>query len=916
MLGNEKKFYKLEYVEPIEHFNSVTESVNWDNAIVPNATDFNGTLMDLFEISSFANINSTLTDPKFPGITTTAATANYIFQLTGVSESSENVNMGTVSDLLGGSSSTSAIALQPFFQTLTVSFSSEGFTTFNTSATSAKEVFMHNYVVMDRGFFTKSLEVFDSQGDTLPVILDNNRAFQYIAEGKDFIVDTEYFDPDGLIDFIEISAFIDAVADANKIKKWTFDTNGADDDKIQIIKSLDGIFDLTSNAPNRIIKLTVKLVDTNSNTYEIQSEFLKLVQFPFFPNDFKINAIIQNKKVGEHPKGTIIVRDIAPETLRKINFAIYRAGVGNPDTSDFNKVFFKGQDFICAGFDCSFDFSIDEWVFERAANYQLTVWAALTTESADWNSIITAKTLSFPVAFRVFETAKILQAVERNAGDYRPEEEINLVMQLRDEDFSNLFNDLRVFITPFRCSDESSACTSMDINFLADNFLYDPATGYNYYFFRELFIDSNGNTLQDGNFVRVVGTVEDVRQKHESIINPLLTTRCKTNGAGFFPNLLNILHYLTGITADACVSDRPALVTETNNAADENRLVIDEDKVLQIPTLECTACLNIDKNNTYLENLEQELFCSSWYTFNEAAIDRFDLTITNSNSDLSKDEKDAQFIKFSVPFELLVFNDLSLMKQAAALDGTEPNTIGDLIFDAANLLFTGIANPLIEIPEGQTAAGIVTNTGFDCNFSKPLTTTNIDGMLFYKIKGLKVLNKQDLIINTPELEPVAPVDLIEFMNHQGIRFQKNQVKIEVFASDMIPIIQKDVNSPLIIDVPFDQTVLRKENINTAQKYETIPSTLKFDILSDLIYSNERKTIRRFVPITITAIITQVNANVITETIQAFTDFFTNPLSFLVANWFGIFILAITVLFIAVVFQKFKTGQSIIVDSRK
>lgn len=901
LIAEEITYYKLEYYEPAYHFNSTTDSADWDNAIAPNATDFNGTLIDIFQASYVADLASTLTNPKFPSITTGSANANYVFQLTGKADAvgSGELLMGSVPNLFGIIPSNS-LDLSTSYTTFTVADIAGGYVKVESNVATSREIILHNYTVSERGFFTKSLEVFDSDGSELPVILDAGLVSQYILEGKDFIVDTEYFDPDGKIDRVEVSAYIDIVADANRMKRWVFDSE-ADDDKIRFRERIGGLIDLIPDAPNRTIRITVRLIDVDGEYYEIQSAILKMVQFPTYPTDFSIDATVSNKKVGESPFGRILIRTIAPEALRGLNFYIYRTDQ-IPATSDYNATFQKDVDFTCRGFDCSFDYEITDWVFPAADEYKLTVSALLTTQAEDTNSLLTSVTRVFLVQVRVFETAKILETVERSLHTYSSVEEIALVLMLRDEDYANLKGDLRIKFEPYTCDTNAAAnCSSLDVNYSPDSYLYDARLGYNYYFFKEMIVDSSGALLADQNFLRMVAHVEDLKNKHASTIHPILTKKCLNDdfSADYFSN---VLQFLTGV----CATDSSEIVSLTENSGEELMLDINRFYARSPPTQECFFCLNADQNNVYRDELEQELLCGAWYSFDEMPVDRFDFYITNEYSDLSKENNNAQYLKFSLPYELVVYNDLTLMLAALRADGTQINTIGDLVFHGINEVFTGIANPLVDIPEELTEAGIITNLGVDCNFSKALETTNIDGMIFYKVKGLKVINQQDLLQSNASLASVDPADLREYLNYIEDPLDVETSTIEVYGSDFIKLYEKEIESPLVINTPYSETAIRKENIDNDNQYETIPTKLKFDMIHDLLYNNERGNIRRFVPITITAIIQQGGVfNWLGALFGGTGALVTNPVLFLVGNWFGIFLAFIVVLFIAIVFNKVK-----------
>jgi hypothetical protein len=112
-----------------------------------------------------------------------------------------------------------------------------------------------------------------------------------------------------------------------------------------------------------------------------------------------------------------------------------------------------------------------------------------------------------------------------------------------------------------------------------------------------------------------------------------------------------------------------------------------------------------------------------------------------------------------------------------------------------------------------------------------------------------------------------------------------------------------VDSKLVIDVPYSQTEIKKTTVDANKQtttYNTLPSRLNFTAISDLFYNQETSAIRRYVPFTVTAIITQQNIDFFAGIGSAINDLFSNPGKFFVKNWFAELMLALLILFIVVV----------------
>lgn len=908
IIADDTIYYKFEYDTPIYYYSTVRD-VDWDNELVPSISDINGFYADLFSVyqigaAAQTDIDSVLAQKKLPSITSDLTPINYIFQLTAKADSaiSGDFFMGVIPNLLEGYSSSETIDLSTAYTTLTNSSIANGFIRFSSSVSAVNNIYAYNYVVTERGFFSQPIQITEVDGSALPLYVEGGKSYKYVTEDEPFRVRSGYYDPDGEIDRYEISAYMSGVADANKIKKWEFDAdqNGF----VSIDETIDGLIDLTASAPNRDIKITIRLIDTNSHYYEIQSDTIRMIQYPYFPSDFRINTFLENKQVAKPPKGRIELRVSNPNALRGVRYYIYPLG-GAPDRSDYNKTFFKDVDFTCNGFDCSFDYEIDDYLFtDGNTAFALTVSGLLTTENEDYNSPKTARTIYFIVYWKEFETLRIFETIERNADHtYRNDEEISLALQMRDTDWKNLKQDVDVRLTLWNCDAAAPGgnCFQSDLNWAPDKFLYDAVTGFNYYFWKQVFIDPDGSLLDDGNYYRVMGTVSDPKGGHQSAVYPLLAAKCQTydtDCTDFICFISNALGYLEHALFGCTVQTEP-IVTLVDNTAQEQRLVIDAGHATLAPTQECHFCFNTDQNNLYANQLEQDIVCGSAYTFNETPIDSFKFYLTNDYSDLSKEGNDKQFIEFSVPYSQVAFNDIAAMRQALAAEyGTTADTFGELLHQWAGSVLADFANPISDIPEGLTATGIIPNVGYDCNFDSYFDPTHINGLLLYRLKGIDVINKQDYIGTYPDLENVSASDLLEYMNYKGYSYNVGQTRLEVYAGARTKIINKDIPSPLVIDEEYTDTSLQKQNAaEETVEYETLPTILRFTSIADLVYNGERLIIRRYVPFTITAIISPQFGS------------FANFSQFIFAYWWVFGLILGVLVIVSLIYARFKKGNS-------
>lgn len=917
LVSDDNRFYNFRYQETMKSWYSINNS-EWANQLPAATIDYNGIPRDLFSVSIYSNLKSYLIE-ELPKISATNLNkVNYVFQLNTYSDTA------TSATFKADTIQNTALSPARNYQTLTserritIKDLNQNFLTLETTSTTANNFYFGLYNLIERGYFTKDLKILDFDNSALPVLItDANEYYSYIKEGSNFRIFTEVNDPDGKLDYYEISAYVDVVNDTNKVKYWKkyFDSTG----RIELNDLLDGIIDLTANAPNRNIRITVRVVDSNSGYSETQSQVIKLRQFPSTPEDLRFTFTQNNHKVGDKPSGKVNLYTTAANNIIGIEFQLESINQDG-NVSDYNRTYYKGQDFSCLGIDCSFDYTFENYAFPREDNYILKAWALVKTENKSNTNNFLFKQQFFPVYFKIFETLRIWQSFERTDFKYNNDEAIGLVLQARDSDYSNLKNDLDVKIRLWECSNDTipaDDCFLIDLNYSPDGFLYDSSTGFNQWFFRQIFLESDYTALSDGNYFRVEGIVEDKEKKHQFVLNPLLTGRCETGqyGTNFWGNMIQAFNYFWAV--NPCNTYTPPIVSLDQNASFEKRIIVDNARVRTSPTQECFACANVDTNNIYANSLEQDIRCVAIYTLGEKPIDKFNLLITNPFSDLSE-KKYPQYLSVSVPYENVYYNDVSLMRLALERErSTSIDTIGKFIQAGFNYLAVSGLNTVISIPEGLQAAGIITNIGSDCNFSQAFSPDHISGAFWYEVHGLKIINQKDYEITRSEIKNLNPQFFLRYAKTENLSVPDLTTTIDVYANDMTKIQSSEIPSYFIINEVIKNNPIQTQNLSddenaNAPKYTTAPTLLKFNFISDLIFNNERSTIRSTVPMTLTAILTK-NCGILglSCSVGGISDLiFKGDITWLVQNVWYIFFIAVAILFVAIVYRSVKSGNTI------
>ncbi len=932
--NDEVQYFKLDYFEPAFHFPTLETAV-WDNQFSPSVQDLNGLITDIFSVSTFSNMASLLTEPEFPSIISNSLeNVNYVLQFTSRADAfvSGELNAGSV--LNRSATPGTSLDLTTSYTTLTVTGLNGGFMKIQSAASTGREFWFQNYAILERGFFVKSLEVFDSDGSELPVMIGDANSFsQYVVEGGEFMVNTAYLDPDGVIDRYEVTAYIDSVDITNKLKRWTFDVS-EEEGLVQLTPVLDGLIDLTADAPDRIVKLTLRLVDTNAQYYEIQSKTFSLRQFPSTTLDLFFNIRIDNKKIGDHPKGRITLDTIAPENIIGVEFNIQDNTDNN--VSDFNKIFYKDQDFSCNAFDCSFDFEIEEYIFPSSDFYRVEGWVLVKTEEKGTKFSLLHKLLIVPVTWITFDTARIFQVAERTDRTYRNDEILPLVVQLRDSTGGSLRDSIHLFMQLQECNAaDAGRCRFIDLNYAYDSFLYDISTGYNYYFFRQLFVEEDFTKLSDGNYFRFRAFIEDPNRVHQTLYQPVLADKCQDpDPLTFYLNMLTMNFFNQGCTS-AQFTDEIVSFPDTNSH--EARILIDADHVTGSPTQYWWQCTSPDQNNLYEDVLAQDIICSVFYLIKEKPIDKFRITIANENSRMSeKRDEFKQFIELEVPFELIYANDLGLMKQSMEKNFSTDSidTVGEMIQAQANF-FLGALSPAIKFTgDGLLSTGLINNVGFNMgfeqtgndlnfNFNTLLDPNNVSGILTYRIRNLNIINKNDYETLFPLVKSISASRFIEYADSENIRVSSDPVMIDVFISDMKKVISKEIDSKLVIDEDLKQNRVNVQNadINSVIQFPSLPSRLRFIVTTDMIYNNEQLFKRLYLILPYTVILDSedlcglfgVGCWFNDEEGSAGAIITKGDLSFFIINWFGLLAFISAVILISIAYTNFRKNGGITVN---
>jgi len=929
----ETKYYKLTYKNPYKSYNSLSGSTDWQITFNPNVIDLNSVQYDSYPTSQYSTIRNTFIE-NIPSITG-GDTNSFEVQFTAWSSLTNTYIC--VGDTVYNSDSeeceylTSTPVRYSFpvnasewdSQILIISGNEEG---------KADVINIMDYAIIPRNYFTNRLSLLKANGNVLDSFLIGSLSYQYLQEGTNFKLKTGVYDREGLIDRVEIEGYFGDTTAINQVSESFFYPYELDDDAddkeesfLNFSQNFEPIIDLsgtgTDPATPRVLILKANLYDTNGVNVSIQSKTIRFIQYPYFPNDLKLNFFPTEKRQGKHPKGIleVIVKDSG--TLTGFDIRIWD-DTNSATTPDYKTRIYNGTDFTCISSDCSLQMYIDEWIFEDINRVSIQVTAIMNTEFFSLDNDLTNVLRHVWVTPIEFNIGKIHQVIERPDNAYRNDEQINLVLVLQDDEATNLENKIDISLNLLNCDSNNVAtanCVTQTTDYKPTGFIYDDKFNLNYYFFNHLYILDSGDLLPDGNFISFNSTVTGL-QGIRTASTPILASKCKGKdwiaeyvdlAIGFLPSI--IADPLKAVTS-YCVTEQYDLVTTTANNTEREYLRIDSGKSTTSPTQEALLCLSPDSNNVLSKPFEQNLICYVAYTVGEKPIDSFRFRVTNNFSDLTNEDSTKQYMQFDIPNEVIAYNDPMLLKAELELNqNSKITTVGDyLYFGFRNLAVTNFKFwGLEDATNFALGNGLIENFGGEIDLTADFNVANVPAGMFIVVKGIPVLNVQSYKNDTRLSEAFDGISRNNFLNYlaeNNIPFKAGEGELRVVTSNFTsPFIIKS-DGVLIIDAVAEEIEINRSNVdaNTSINYDVMPQAFIFTLSNTMFYNNFSENDTLTTMIRVMSVITNPPLQSIIDFI---TDFSEDPpkatTSFLFKNIIFIVILMGLMLVLAIMYSKFK-----------
>jgi hypothetical protein len=271
-------------------------------------------------------------------------------------------------------------------------------------------------------------------------------------------------------------------------------------------------------------------------------------------------------------------------------------------------------------------------------------------------------------------------------------------------------------------------------------------------------------------------------------------------------------------------------------------------------------------------------------------------TMGNASSDYSLEPEEGQYLKVTLPVDVVLFNDITTIQDAlrANYQAEGLNTIGAVAWKGFDFLMPVVENPLSAAITNTSRAGIIENAGVDVNFDNTFDPNYISHMYFFKLSGLSVVNQQEYLWAGEELSTIDSKYFSRWAENKKIALPTNKTVFTLYSSGMKKAFSGKVEGRLVIDEGAGQA--DSNNVMPVQK-------LKMVLASDMLSGGQTSVDRVYIPLTLS---TRINPGF------SLSGFLSNPLGnvggAIAANWFLLVISGAVILIGSVVYMNFNAGR--------
>jgi hypothetical protein len=838
-VGTTKTYFKLVFQDVAKYWSVINSSSDWFNQnSLTNWNDSSGKAIDVFSDSNYSNVQSYTILP-YQNLVSTDFNVGYELQFTAYGTLAGTLAVGSRASGVDTTSNISVTTTAKRFSVPIAPSTRDAQLLIKSTSATSNTYYIRDYAIVPRSYFVNQLEIQNTDGTELQAILRNGSSLQYIKEGQPVKVKTSAYDVSGDLDKLEVQTFIGSVM----VKDQFFDLTSFAGNYVTFNQSIDGVIDLNGiggelTTTSSLKTITYKAILWNTSNQSVSEQFktVSILQFPYFPNDFKMTAEVLPlaDKLGVNPRLKISIKDSVPSNFLGIAFAFFD-GSHTITAPNYSETIYAG-DLKCTDLtSCTKELTFDEYVWEGAGAYTIQVTALINTEVKNYTDSFTNVKKVVYVTASGYQLVQLIQYMERHQNafphtPYQPTEKVPLMLGVVDDGGKDLSNTLAPYFSII-VGDQNYTT-----KFYPDAFRYDETTGTNIWLWNQYLYDDAGSLLSDGNSVQFNGVLADKRQTQTSGSTFGFANRCTTypadvvgtgasyvadwwNGLvgsdifgwklnkdsnGWIAQFVNLYGSITGsVGLNGCIA-YPENVVSFGSISDAN-ITIDStfDLTAHADNRQALYCGQKYDNNVIIDQMGDEFGCVLLIHEDLQQIDGVRIQMGNENSDYSIVNQNKQYLDFSITSNDIMFSDTSALLRGWFQKGyfgaspTNSPTIEDFVFSAWHDYWTpNLTNE--QIKEQYKFTEIIGGNEL-YSFESDFNNSVYNKAIIFKVSGLSTINIYDYL-TAEQRDSFNTKNFLSYASTNNLPIYPKKMRITIYnnaGEEALQVIE--TTSPLVIN---------------------------------------------------------------------------------------------------------------------
>jgi hypothetical protein len=882
--SSQVKYYKLVFQPTARYWETINSSSDWVNQNPPTQwQDSSGKKYDIFSDSNYTNVQS-YTSVPFQNLVSSTLTVGYELQFTAYATTTGTLKVGyrTPNSPSDSTSDITVTSNPTRFSIPIAPATRDAVLLIKSVSTTSNTYYITDYAIVPRSYWVGQLEITNSDNTPLQAILQSGSSYPYVVEGDPVKLKLSAYDTSGTLGSLVIQTLLGGTVVKTQtipINNTVAGTNYSWNQQIDGVIDLNGLGGQVTSVTNlRDITYKAILYDSNNNAVSEEYKVIKLVQYPYFPNDLKMSFSVLNAKLGTNPKIEWSIQQKIPENFLGFDFAVYDSSHSVTAPNYYKRIY--ATDLGCATLlNCTKQLAFDDWVFEGSQDttYFVTVTALLNTENKNFSDSYANVSQQVLVSASGYDLAQLKQYYERYkqfgiSRPYKSTEQIPLVFAMSDDQLKDLTGSVAPYFTLVtdNAGDENFG-NVWNTPYFPVAYSFDQTSGINYWMWDTYLFDDYGAAFANGTNVKFDVKAFDSRSTNTDINHSYdfaLTSRCilYSNGQAYPDSndllvnveslfskgntYINQFFQTLGYGILGCLTT-PAPVVHGGDA-NEIFLTIDNNYTPSANAGQSVYCAQKYDNNVLMDQLGDSFSCISFLKDDEVGIDGLHLMIGNNNSDYSISNENKQFLDFVIPKNDILFSDLGQL----IVNWNSTNSIGDLhtAQDVVSHFIHDTFDPSLTPDQIRQQYHFTKGIGEDLNFpiQADFNAGNWNKVIFFTVSGISVVNMRDYL-TSDQLVQIRPSQFLSYANANNLNPNIKKATITIYNNSSDPYKTFTVLSALVINNPPTQPrqVLTPDgNIVLT----SIPDTLNFQLISDLQTKNQTVTKRLVANLAFNAII--------------------------------------------------------------